>query len=298
MTAQPTPPTGTELARPGHRSVEALHSMIYFSPDADEAFTALGLDTRPMRYFAGRAAPMGAVGAGIVAATFYNFNPRIIAEVIPRAWSIAAPATVVETRFRAADASLRRLLGPEALGSDELAEAAALARRATDACRPEARPLFAGHADLDWPEAPHLVLWHAASLLREHRGDGHLMVLQEAGLTGAQALVLQITSGEGLSRKFAQLSRGWSDQEWQQAQDELRQRGLLDDAGEITAAGREFREDVEHRTDALAAAPWAHLGAENAQRLAGHGKQLSRLIAKAGAFPGQAFAGGGRANEG
>lgn len=285
---------GTELARPCHKSLEALHALIYFSPDADEAFTELGLDTRTMRYFAGRAAPMGAVGAGVVAATFYNFNPRIIAEVIPHAWSIASPATVVETRFRAADTALRKLLGEEVIASDELAEAAALARRATEACRPEARPLYAGHADLEWPSEPHLVLWHAISLLREHRGDGHLMALQQAGLSGLHALVLQITSGEGLSRQFAQLSRGWSDEEWAHAQDELRARGLLDADGAITGEGTALRERIEQQTDALAAAPWAHLGAENAQRLAAHGKQLSRTVAKAGAFPGQAFAGGER----
>ncbi|WP_243788854.1 SCO6745 family protein [Saccharopolyspora gloriosae] len=285
---------GAELARPCHKSLEALHALIYFSPDADEAFAELGLDTRPMRYFAGRAAPMGAVGAGVVAATFYNFNPRIIADVIPHAWSIADPAAVIETRFRAADTALRKLLGEQAIASDELAEAAALARRATEACRPEARPLYAGHADLEWPQEPHLVLWHAISLLREHRGDGHLMALQEAELCGLHALVLQNSAGAGLSRQFAQASRGWSDEEWAQAQDALRERGLVDADGAVTDEGAALREHIEQRTDALAAAPWAHLGAENAKRLAAHGKQLSKLVAQNGAFPGSAFAGGAR----
>ena len=36
--------------------------------------------------------------------------------------------------------------------------------------RKTGRPLYAGHADLAWPDAPHLVMWHALSLLREHRG--------------------------------------------------------------------------------------------------------------------------------
>ncbi|WP_258348369.1 SCO6745 family protein [Saccharopolyspora gregorii] len=281
---------GTELARPCHRSLEPLHSLIYFSPEAEEEFGALGLDGTRMRYFAGRAAPMGAVGAGVVAATFYNFNPRVIAEVIPHAWTITTPEAAVAARFRAADTALRKLLGPETIVSEELAEAAALARRATEACRPEARPLYAGHADLEWPDEPHLVLWHAQSLLREHRGDGHLMVLQAAGLTGLQALVLQSASGEGLARQFSQASRGWSDEEWAQAQRELADRGLLDADGELTERGVAFREDVEQRTDALAAAPWAHLGAENAQRLAGYGKKLSTQVLKAGAFPKGTFA--------
>ncbi|MEN3271540.1 MAG: hypothetical protein V7636_301, partial [Actinomycetota bacterium] len=61
----------------------------------------------------------------------------------------------------------------DAIESPELIEAAELARRAAEvACeRPEGRPLFAGHASLPWPEEPHLVLWHAQTLLREFRGD-------------------------------------------------------------------------------------------------------------------------------
>jgi len=65
-----------------------------------------------MCYFAGRAAPMGAVGAGVVAATFYNFNPDLVARFIPRAWDLAGPAAIVEARFAAVDAATVRLLGP------------------------------------------------------------------------------------------------------------------------------------------------------------------------------------------
>ena len=35
---------------------------------------------------------------------------------------------------------------------------------------------------LAWPDAPQLALWHAVTLLREHRGDGHISALTAAGI--------------------------------------------------------------------------------------------------------------------
>lgn len=294
MTEPRNASANAESARRCHRALEPLHANIYFSPDADAAFTELGLQSRTARYFAGRAAPMGAVGAGVVAATFYNFNPELVAESIPQAWSVVQPSDVVAARFGAADSTLRRLLGEDQIRSEEVAEAAELARRATEACKPEARPLYAAHADLDWPEQPHVALWHAVSLLREYRGDGHLIALQSAGLSGLHALILQITSGEGLSEQFAKASRGWSDAQWGDAQDVLRAQGLLDAGNELTDEGKQLREKVEQHTDELAAAPWAHLGAEGTERLVALGKSLSKQVARAGAFPGHAFAAGHR----
>lgn len=280
----------TTLARQAHKALEALHSMIYFAPEAEQGFRQLGLEPGRMAYFAGRAAPMGAVGAGTVAATFYNFNPEAIAPEIPRAWSIAAPEQVVAARFEAADAALRRLLGDEVVASETVAEAASLAREASEGCSPEGRPLYAGHADLECPETPHLALWHAITLVREFRGDGHLAALQQAGLSGLEALILQITSGEGLSEKFAKLSRGWPDEQWKATQSSLRERGLLDEENALTEQARSLRADVEARTDQLATAPWKHLGAEKAERLLTHGAALSKQVAKAGAFPPENFA--------
>ncbi|MFL6094666.1 MAG: SCO6745 family protein, partial [Blastococcus sp.] len=165
-----------------HRAIEPLHSHTYFAPEHDERFTALGLRPGRMSYFAGRAAPMGAVGAGVVTATFYNFSPSLVAHMIPRAWTLASPEQVVAARWDVARASLTRLLGEEAIASAEFAELAGLLREACDALTPEGRPLYAGHADLDWPGEPLLDLWHAATLLREHRGDGHITALLHADL--------------------------------------------------------------------------------------------------------------------
>src|SRR6266566_9662698 len=114
---------------------------------------------------------MGAVPASVVHATFYNFNPERVHQHIPRAWSLASPEKLVEARLVAVDRALTRMVGAEVLGSPEVAEAATLARRAARAAATEGRPLAAAHQELYWPEAPHLVLWHALTILREHRGD-------------------------------------------------------------------------------------------------------------------------------
>src|SRR5215218_10106111 len=110
-----------DVAR-AHRAIEPLHSHVYFAPEHDEKLGALGLKPGRMSYFAGRAAPMGAVGAGVVTATFYNFSPSLVAHMIPRAWSLAAPEQVLAARLDIARASLTRLLGEEAAGSAEVAE--------------------------------------------------------------------------------------------------------------------------------------------------------------------------------
>src|SRR3954451_19764731 len=212
-----------------HRAVEPLHAHLYLAPAHDQRFSALGLKPGRMSYFAGRAAPMGAVGAGVVTATFYNFSPSLVAHMIPRAWTLASPEQVLAARLDAARASLTRLLGDEAAGSAEVAELAGLLREACSVLTPEARPLYAGHADLPWPDEPLLQLWHGATLLREHRGDGHLAVLLRAGLTGLEALVTHTVTGRGFTEPGAKATRGWSDEEWDATLASLTERGLLAD---------------------------------------------------------------------
>src|SRR3954462_12050805 len=209
-----------------HRAIEPLHSHMYFAPEHDDRFAALGLRPGRMSYFAGRAAPMGAVGAGVVAATFYNFSPSLVARHIPRAWTLAAPEQVIAARLDAARASLTRLLG-DAAGAPEVGELADLLREACSVLTPEARPLYAAHADLPWPEEPLLQLWFGATLLREHRGDGHLTALLSAKLTGLEALVTHTVTGRGFVPEAAKATRGWSDEEWDAATVSLTERGLL-----------------------------------------------------------------------
>ncbi|MGO8949043.1 MAG: SCO6745 family protein [Ktedonobacterales bacterium] len=263
--------------------LEPYHAMIFFAPEAREAYAAAGLKGYWMGYFASRAAPLGAVPASVVTATFYNFHPRMVARAIPDAWHFSSPEHILEVRLQAADAALRRLLGPQ-VADIRLAEAAELSREAARACPVEGRPLFAAYQALSWPAEPHLVLWHAATLLREFRGDGHVVALMAAGLDGCEAHVTLVGTGK-VPRELLQPNRGWSDEEWEAASQRLQQKGLLDEEGRLTPAGQALRQEVEERTDLLALPPWRHLGNEQCARLISLVRPFSISIVDQGGVP-------------
>jgi len=268
-----------------HNALNSLHATLYFSPDLARELGALGVKHPRAVNFAVRAAAMGPVGAGMVAATFYNYKYELVARHVPSVWSIASPEDVLAARARAADATLRRLLGEQTLASPEMAEAARLALRATEACARSARPLYSAYADLPVPEEPHLACFHAATLLREHRGDGHLAVLMAAELDGLEAVVTHTATGKGMTPKWVSASRGWSEEEWDAAAGRLRERGLLDADGELTEQGAALRARIEAETDRLDRAPYEHLGAAGVARLTELAAGFAGAALAAGAFP-------------
>ena len=272
------------------RTLETLHALGYFAPEVDAELVALGVRTGRSTYFASRAAAMGAVGPGTVAATFFVFNPALVARLLPAAWSAVSPEAAVAARLRGIDAAYRRLLGEAALAAPEVAEAAELTRAAVAGADPAGRPLYAAHADLDWPAEPHLALWHGLTLLREHRGDGHVAALLAHGLTGLEALVTHTATGTGFTQPAAQVTRAWSDEQWAGAVASLAARGLMTDDGALTPAGEALRASVEAATDEMAVAPWAALGEDGRARLKEIGKPLVMRAVAAGAFPEGVFA--------
>jgi hypothetical protein len=268
-----------------YRAVEPVHNHVYFVPETEQHLTAVGLRPGRMVYFAGRAAPMGAVGPGVVTATFSNFSPAIVARHVPRAWTLAAPEQVVAARFAAARASLIRLLGgEEAATSPEVGELGDLLVEACGVLTAEGRPLYAGHADLAWPADPVSRLWHGATLLREWRGDAHVAVLLRSGLSGLEALLTHTATGRGFVPAAAKATRGWTDEEWDAGLARLAARGLVEGEA-LTDAGRQLRADVEAATDELSAAPWAHLGPTRTARVVELGKRLSTAVVGNGAYP-------------
>ncbi|MGV9602529.1 SCO6745 family protein [Streptomyces sp. NPDC003631] len=247
--------------------LEPLHALLYYAPEAFEEAAALGygIGERWPSYFPYRAAPLGAVGGERAASAFYSFSPRMVAEHIVPAWRVARPEAVLKARERAVDRVYRSILS-DRVDSPELARAAALARHAAEAANTAGRPLAAANAELPWPRAPHQQLWHAATILREHRGDGHLAALLVAGLDPVESLVSFAAIGAASVERFE--SRGWTSQEWAAARDRLVARGLVNQDGTATEAGRELRRRVEQHTDELAAQPWLASGPAAAAELA------------------------------
>lgn len=246
--------------------LEPLHAVLYYAPEAFEEAAGLGhaVDERWPSYFAWRAAPLGAVGADRVTGTFYSFSPGMTGRYVPAGWSVAGPEAVLAARTRAVDRAYRGLFGDRVHGP-EFAEAAGLARRAALAADVTGRPLAEANAALPWPDAPHLALWQAATVLREHRGDGHLTALVEAGLDPVESLVSFAAVGAARPEVFA--SRGWSGEEWAAGRQRLAERGLLEADGTATDAGRALRAQVERRTDEQASGPWEVLEPEERERL-------------------------------
>lgn len=270
------------LAHKTWRTCEPLHGMIYFVPEARESFARLGI-TGTDGYFASRSAPMGAVSAEVVIATFYNFNPDLVHAALPSAWETATPEAVVTARFEAVDRAFRRVLGDGVVTSPEMSRAAELARSLAEdaATRVEGRALCAAHAGLHWPEAPHLVLWHAQSILREYRGDGHVALLLTHGLSGVEALITHAASGD-VPASVLRSTRGWSEELWDATSRSLRARGWLTDSTdlELTDWGAAERRALETQTDLLAAAPYVALGEEGCAELRALTRPWSRLFAE------------------
>ncbi|MEU8791226.1 hypothetical protein [Streptomyces sp. NPDC048643] len=247
--------------------LEPLHAVLYYAPESFEEAAALGFGTeeRWPSYFPYRAAPLGPVGPERVASAFYSFSPRMVDEHVRSAWRTASPQEVLAARERSVDRAYRALLG-DGIAGPGMVEAAALARRAAEAANTAGRPLAAANAALDWPEPPHLQLWHAATILREHRGDGHLAALLVAGLDPVESLVSFAAIGAASVERFE--SRGWSSREWAAGRERLAARGLVDARGVATDTGRALRRRVEERTDQLATGPWQSLGPDDVGRLA------------------------------
>ena len=158
------------------------------------------------------------------------------------------------------DRALGRIFGPERT-SPAVGRAAEIARRAAESVTVVGRPLAAGNAALPWPEDPMLALWQATTVLREHRGDGHVAALVDAGLNGLEAHITFVGAG-GVSREVLQPARGWSDEEWDAAERAMVERGWLDEAdpGQLTPMGAAGRQKIEDATDRMAVEPWERIG--------------------------------------
>ena len=199
---------------------EPLHALTYFAPESPLAYEDAGLRGFWRGYFAGRAAPLGRTPAGVVTAIFFGFHPDFVARAIPSVWSLIDPADAIAARLDGVDrATAPRSSGPtfRPLHARRAADAV---RAAVEAAPAAGRPLFGANRELAWPAAPHLALWHAATLLREHRGDGHVSALVAAGLDPCEAHVLRIAD-DGAPVDSIQPHRGWTEADWSAAEERL-----------------------------------------------------------------------------
>lgn len=234
---------GMHAARRLWTTLEPLHGVFYFTPEVRTAGKAIGLRGYWDTYFAFRAAPLGPVTAPSVVAIFAVFDPSMVGQALPSAWSRASVADCLAARSTVAADVLR------GIGVSEAACAEAVAKLAPMTLSATARPLGAANAALPLPSDPVAALWQLATTVREHRGDGHMAALLTHGLSGLDAMHLQLPSTGFGSEQMRQV-RGWSAEDWTAARDALVERGLLSDDG-LTDAGRALMTEVEELTDSL-----------------------------------------------
>lgn len=264
--------------------LEPLHAVTYFAPEARAAADAVGMRGFWMGYFAGRAAPLGPVGPGVVTAAFHGFPPARVARALPDAWTFATPGDVLRARLDGAGAALRNLLTDKVTGSDDLRAAAELAWEAAGLADTAGRVLGAANQALPAPDEPHLLLWQAATTLREHRGDGHVAALVAHGVSPVQSHLLKVAAGETDPDQL-RLARRWDDEEWEAGAAALRERGWVDDSGALTAEGTRERDRIERLTDEAAALPWRALGDERTAELALLLHPLTMAVLESGVMP-------------
>jgi hypothetical protein len=270
------------LARRFWAAIEPIHSIVYFAAGPIEAARKTGLRGFWMGYFASRMAPLGPVPAAPVVAMTYGFAPSMVSRAIPDAWTFADPAAVIAARITSAGEALRCHLDGPAVAS--LPELSGLLWEAVAACRFDGRPLAAAWSQLPRPDDAVESAWLAATILREHRGDGHVIAGVGAGLRGLDATLTFVATG-AISRELIQPSRGWSDEDWEQSLRRLQARGLLDRDGRLTKTGGTLRRDIEDLTDRLASAPVERLGDTGITRAIGLATPVSRHLIDTGVIP-------------
>jgi hypothetical protein len=233
-----------------------------------------------MGYFAARSAPFGMVPAEVVTAAFYNFTPERVAKALPAAWEIASPSDALRVREDSAVAALRRY----GVTDEDAGVAAELAEKAARSATLDGRPLFAANVALDWPDEPVARLWHAATLLREQRGDGHVAVLSALGISGRESNVLHAAAGR-VPREMIMRSRDYDEELWDHYREQLGRRGLLDGDGALTDAGRDLKRHIEETTDQLALPALDILDDDEVERLFRALTPITRKVVDAGDVP-------------
>ncbi|MDQ3351158.1 MAG: hypothetical protein M3501_04265 [Actinomycetota bacterium] len=273
-------------ARSMWRWMESIHAVTYFSPEPVGALADAGYRGFWMGYFAGRAAPLGAAGPDVVAALFYNFAPGRVAKALPDAWGFAAPEVALERRLTGSVAALTRAfeVGAEHDVSADVDVAAELAGRVARSASPDGRALFAANAALAWPDDPLAVLWHATTLLREQRGDGHVATLVANGITGRQANVFQAAACN-TSRDVMFVARDYDDDEWAATVATLTERGLVKGNNQPTDEGTALHAEIERRTDELAMAAFECLDDAELERLGAALRPLASAVGATGDLP-------------
>jgi hypothetical protein len=256
--------------------VEPIGVIPYSADEPNEALFALGFSNYWDTYFAGRAAPLGFVSAEVVDALFYNFAPGEVARHIPKVWRTTTPDAALAARQIGCGNALRRILADH-IDTPAFARATELLTRAATSAPVEGRPMYAALRAIPIPDDVVVRLFHAASLLREHRGDGHIAALMVEGVGGLEAHVLLALDMNMPAEKFGRIHHLPAAQ-LGAVIDGMRDRGLIGDDGWLSEQGHAVKQRVESLTDELAARPYEILERDELDELIAGLEPLAGLL--------------------
>jgi len=267
------------LARRIFELVEPIGVIPYSAEEPNEEMFALGFTNYWDTYFAGRAAPLGLVPAEVVDALFYNFAPGEVARHIPKVWGTTTPEAAIAARRRGCARALRRVLGDHTESSG-FARGTELLMKAATSAPVEGRPMYAALRALAVPDDVVTRLFHAASLLREHRGDGHIVALVSEGIGGLEAHVLLALAMDMPAERFGRIHH-LPPAQLAAVIDGMRERGLIAADGWLSERGRATKQRVEALTDDLAARPYECLDPAEVEELISALEPVAARLAEA-----------------
>jgi hypothetical protein len=172
--------------------------------------------------------------------------------------------------------ALRRIFG-DRVDDPGFARGADLLLKAATSAPVEGRPMYAALRALAVPDDTVGRLFHAASLLREHRGDGHIAALMVERVGGLEAHVLYAVASGMPAEKFGRIHH-LPARQLAAVIDGMRDRGLIAEDGRLSAQGRAVKQRVEALTDDLAAKPYEALTREELDELMATIEPLSALL--------------------
>ena len=256
---------------------EPIAGSVYFVPEAQDEYKALGLSHYAESYFPSRGACLGNPSGELIVSAFGVFNPDIVLPAVEAGWSKTDPATLLAARYKGATAALKRILGEA-----DVLPAVEILRPVMESVNYTGRTLFAGLRSQPFPDDPVGALWRVCDYVRERRGDGHIAAWISAGCDAVEiSLLTELFWGLQLGTYV--FTRGWPSDQIEAGVERLTEKGYLKDR-EFTEAGREYRRDIEAATDAMEADVIAGIG-DRAEELFGVLAPLQKAVLEAKGYP-------------
>jgi len=247
--------TTNSIRTAGRQAYKIGNAQFVYGNDHLQAFFAeLGLD--PARgYFVLRASALGDAPSEVVGSAFGFFPRAMVAKIVERSRAAHAPHRVLAVAVPHLAAVAHSVFGD----GGEIAELADRFGAAAQAAPLEARTMATAWSSVEWPEGAAAQLLRHATVLREHRGDSHLMAIASLGLSPIHAILIN-AGRRGDAPAQSAKSRGYRSDDIDPAVAALVDRGALTADGELSDIGLSLWEDIEAATDRANAGAWAALG--------------------------------------